>query len=480
MKKFLIVLITLFTVPFITSCSEDDLVITPDWLEGMDTIDTEEKLQLFLNRAYLATTNVNAFGAEAIMMGDILGDGLFATSYLSSHNFNYNGLNNEFNAYGSMYSTILYCNIVINNEVVPVTDNVNRLKAEAKILRAFAYIHLVNSYSATPSSGQNQEYGVPLVLGNFDASIEPARATVAEVYTQIISDLEAGIEGAYGAPEYKNYMSKTAAKLLLSRVYLTRRASGDAELALQYATDIVNNVSSFFRPLSTADAPITATEYADYFNANPSNVTENQPETIWELDLNFNNNASTGIGSNLSLPSYYERTGTRRSILFTQDFYNSFGENDVRRNMFTTQGVPTTDDPTGLWTTKWTRVSEAGNFMRDIKVLRFAEAQLNRIEALYLLGQNDLALAELNAFAASRRGAPYTGADLLNDILTERHKEFFAEGHRFYDLKRNNKPVVRTSNCNVCQLPANDLRFVFPMSITVLNQNSNLTQYPGY
>ena len=473
MKKFLIIIIALFSTQYITSCSEDELEITPEYLDGMETIDTEEKLQMFLNNGYLSITNVQAFGAEALMFGDLLSDHMFSSSYLNTANFNYNEFVNDFSFYGHMYRTILYTNLVINNEIVSASDNVSRIKAEAKILRAFAYFHLVNSYSATPSSGANQEFGVPLVLGEFDITSQPPRATVAEVYAQIISDLEAGIQGASEAPAYKNYLSKTAAKLILSRVYLTRKAPGDAELALNYATEIINSSPSVF-------APIDASSYVSYFNATENALTENQPETIWELDLNFNNNASTGIGSNLSLSSYYERTGTRRSFLFTQTFFNNFGENDVRRNLFTTQGVPTTDDPTGLWTTKWTRNSETGNFIRDIKILRFAEAQLNRIEALYLTGQTTAALTELNAFAASRDGSSYTGTNLLNDILTERYKEFFAEGHRFYDLKRHSLPIIRTTNCSTCELPANDLKFVFPMDEGVLNQNSSLMQYPGY
>lgn len=473
MKKVLIAILAVFSMQFMNSCSEDDLDIKPTYLDTLDSIDTEEKLQMFLNGAYLRTTSASAFGAEALFFGDLLSDQMFASSYLNTTNFNYNMYVNDFSFYGTMYAAILNCNLVINNTVVENSENVNRIKAEAKILRAFAYMQLVSSYSATPSSGVNQEFGVPIMIGEYDLSAQPARNSVAEVYAQIISDLEAGVEGAYSAPEYKNYLSKTAAKLLLSRAYLTRKAPGDAELALQYATDVIENSGPSF-------APIASENYVNYFNNTLNSMTENQPETIWELDLNTNNSGASGIGSNLSLSSYYERTGTRRSFLFTQTFFESFADTDVRKNLFTSQGVPTTDDPRGIWTTKWTRNSESGNFVRDIKILRFAEAQLNRIEALYLTGQSPQALIELNEFAATRGGSPYSGGDLLNDILTERYKEFFAEGHRFYDLKRHNLPIIRTTNCSACSLPAGDLRFVFPMDEGAINANANLTQYPGY
>jgi hypothetical protein len=473
MKKILITVLAVFSLQTMNSCSNDELEITPRYLDTLESIDTEDKLQQFLNGAYLRTTNVNAFGAEAFFFGDLLSDQMFSTSYLNTANFNYNMYVNDFSLYGACYAAILNCNLVINNQIVENSPNVERIKAEAKILRAFLHLHLVNSYSATPSSGVNQEYGIPIMIGDYDITLQPARNTVDEVYQQVISDLEDGLANAYEAPEYKNYLSKTAAKLLLSRAYLTRKAPGDAEKALQYATEIVNNSPSVF-------APVNPDNYVAYFNHSSNSMTENQPETIWELDLNTNNSSSAGIGSNLSLPSYYERTGTRRSFLFTQSFYDSFASTDVRKGLFTSQGVPTTDDPKGLWTTKWTRNSESGNFVRDIKVLRFAEAQLNRIEALYLTGQTAQALIELNAFAATRGGSAYTGENLLNDILTERYKEFFAEGHRFYDLKRHNLPIIRTTNCSACSLPAGDLRFVFPMDEGDLNANENSSQYPGY
>ncbi|RZK66221.1 MAG: RagB/SusD family nutrient uptake outer membrane protein, partial [Pedobacter sp.] len=382
-----------------------------------------------------------------------------------------------------------------------------------------------------------QEYGVPIVLGNYDSTIQPARATVAEVYTQIIADLTQGLETADSEPTSKVFMSKTAAKLLLSRVYLTRRAPGDAQLALQYSTDIVQNSPSTFSALANPTSltiptnPSSASNYEQYFSGNneddaqvtfpttgPTSQTytvrgsENHPETIWELDLNTSSNLVNGIGANLALPTLYNRVSTdRRALLFTKDFYDSFPHTDlapsagtpqsispdVRRGstkttsttgnparsagLLTTLTLPLTDNPVGVWTNKYPRLTSSGNFMRNIKILRFAEAQLNRIEALHLTGQNGQALIELNAFATSRGGSLYTGTNMLNDILTEKAKEFYGEGQRFMDLKRHNLPLVKNSNCVMnCNVPANDKLFVMPISQSALNYNTNLKQYPGY
>lgn len=509
MKKYFLILSTLLFLFVHNSCSERDLDLFPPDKDEIDAVNTEAKLQQLLNGSYLTMASSNVFGTEVMLFGDLMGDKLFVSnsnsSYLNTYNFNYNGGQNDFGFYGSLYDAIMKCNIVINSTKVPASSNLTRIKGEAKILRAFAYFTLVNYYSPTPTSGINQEYGVPLVLDDYEVNIQPARATVAQVYDQIIKDLKDGAVQADASAlnpatnaSSKVRFTQTAAKLLLSRVYLTRRAPGDAELALQYATEIVNNSNASFakidalaptipKDLNNPDAPFDLTpKYVSYFSGAKEEFAEGQPETIWELDLNNNTNLVTGIGSNISLPCYYNRTDSRKCLLFNQAFYQSFPATDVRRGspstgLLTSLGVPVQDNPRGYWTNKYPRFTQEGNYFRNIKVLRFAEAQLNRIEALHLTGQNALALTELNAFAASRGGSTYTGTNLLNDILTEKAKEFYGEGQRFLDLKRYNLPVVKTSNCTVnCNIPANDKLFVLPIDQTVLNANANLTQYPGY
>ena len=462
------------------SCSENELDIYPPTSDDIADIDTEEKLQQFLNSGYLTIASTSSYGTDITAFGDILSDNMYVLTnkYQFAANLSYNSINNDFGFYGRLYDIIMSCNMVINNTKVPSSANVERIKAEAKILRGFAYFTLVNFYSPTPTSGINQEFGVPLVLENYNSTIQPARASVTEVFNQIISDLQAGAIGAadIGASQNdKVILTKTAAKLLLSRVYLTRRASGDAQLALQYASDIVNSPAAGF-------SPIASSGYQTYFAGNLEATSENQPETIWELDITFDTSRLTGIGSNLSLPGLYHRTDGGRSFMFTRDFYNSFSNTDVRRGNGANALLTTTGGtPTGVWTNKYPRLTESGLYLRNIKVLRFAEAQLNRIEALNLTGQTATALTELNAFATSRGGSAYSGTNLLNDILTERSKEFYAEGYRFHDLKRYSLPLVKNTNCTMnCNVPANDKLFVIPVSRTALSQNVNLTQYPGY
>src|SRR5690606_30679730 len=160
--------------------------------------------------------------------------------------------------------------------------------------------------------------------------MQPGRATVAQVYDQIISVLKDGI--LHAEDMSKLTLGPTAAKLLLPRGYLTRRASGDAQLALQYATE--GRALAMITPgtFATSGAgPIAATDYHTYYTAMDDGLSEEQPETVWELHLDKDTNRANGIGANISLPGYYYRLDPKKAFLFNQTFYGSFAATDVRR-----------------------------------------------------------------------------------------------------------------------------------------------------
>lgn len=487
MKKYFLIISAALLFINLNSCSDNELELLPPAADYAENINTEDKLQQMLNGAYFAIGSSSAFGSDLLVFGDILGDKIYNTTsralFIQTYEYNYNPNQNQFGFYGALYQAIVSSNIVINNDLVSNTDETKRIKGEAKILRALAYFTLLNYYSPSPTSGVNQEYGVPLVLGDYDVTILPARASVSEVYNQIIKDLTEALQQTPN-PGRPIYLGSDAAKLLLSRVYLTRRAAGDAQLALDYANQVIANApEGSFKPSSV----VNLTTYNNYWKAIDDSASEEQPETIWELDLNQLSNAVLGIGSNGALPVYYSAgDNTRRSLLANKTFYDSFGTtaNDIRKGaintgLFSNQAL-TPDTPLGYWINKYPRLSNNGNFVRNIKIFRYSEAYFNRMEALRLLGQESLALTELNVFAASRRGLTYSGTNLLNDILTEKSKEFYGEGQRFLDLKRYNLPVIRPSNCTTCELQSTDKRFVLPLGQNAINQNQNLKQYPGY
>ena len=84
----------------------------------------------------------------------------------------------------------------------------------------------------------------------------------------------------------------------------------------------------------------------------------------------------------------------------------------------------------------------------NIPVFRISELYLNRAEANYRLGNTATALTDLNVIrtrAGLRAATGLTGDALLNEILRQRRLEFAFEGHRWFDLKRLGRDIVKAA-----------------------------------
>jgi hypothetical protein len=74
---------------------------------------------------------------------------------------------------------------------------------------------------------------------------------------------------------------------------------------------------------------------------------------------------------------------------------------------------------------------------------------------------------------------------ILDALVTERFKELAFEGHRHFDLRRNNLPVQRNPEDAVNALGAvllepTDAQYAFPIPNTELRANKNMKQNDGY
>src|SRR5690606_41474074 len=86
------------------------------------------------------------------------------------------------------YRVIDMANEIINSTTNGSEANINHYIGVAYAIRALLYFELVRFF-ARPYTDNPAGPGVPLVLA-FDIDAKPARATVEEVYTQILADLD--------------------------------------------------------------------------------------------------------------------------------------------------------------------------------------------------------------------------------------------------------------------------------------------------
>ncbi|WP_068596306.1 RagB/SusD family nutrient uptake outer membrane protein [Vaginella massiliensis] len=456
-----------------TSCDENDLDLKYELGDVYDTstghIESETKLIYVTNGIYNSVGGAGLYGAQYLIFNDVVSDNIFVSNSNDGYNVSYQNLSwsgdSDLGFLDVGYNGINQANIVINEGSLPTTDVTKSLKGEAKLLRGFLYFTLVQLYSSNPTSGQYQEFGIPLNLGIYNPNTKYSRATVAEVYDQIIKDLSEGIvemNPNFRTTDAKTFISPLAGKLILSKVYLTRGASGDYDKAIALADEVM-----------AAQPPITKDKLYDYFTSTNVALLEQQPETLFEI----NQTANYNLAVNAHISTFYSNSGSHRSLLAREAFYNQINSGDERKRLFNTSGAPVTDTPKGVWLRKWPRNTGDGNWTVNVKVLRATEAKYIKMEALAKKGDSAAALALLNEHAAERGANPYSG-DAITAILADKKIEFIGEGHRFTDLKRNGLGFERETNCLSCSMPADSKYWVIPMPLSEMNRNPNMTQHP--
>lgn len=467
-KNILKIAILSFSFLFLQSCDKDDLELEPvigDVFNGK--IESEDKLEYTTNSIYRYYGGGSMYGSGVLVFNDVVSDNVFVSNTNNGYFLTQQGLNwfpdTGFGIWNQAYDAIIMANIVINEENLPKTDRVKSLKGEAKLLRAASYFTLLQYYSSPDT--QYEAYGVPLNIGPFDPNLASPRSSVSQVYDQIIKDFTEGINEMN--PNYrqgkKTFFSPVVGKFLLSKVYLTRGASGDYDKAISLANEVL-----------AAQTPIAGDKLLAYFSTPDITVSEQQPETLFEVEQTNQYN----LGVNTHLGAFYANSGAQRSLLARKWVFDLYDNGDVRKTLFNTAGAPASDDPNrGIWLRKWPRNSSEGNYMMNVKVFRYTEAKYIVMEALAKKGESAAALTLLNEHATERGASAYSG-DALTAILLDKQKEFIGEGHRFFDLKRNKLGFDRRTNCLNCSLEPSNKLWVLPIALDERTRNPNMTQHP--
>jgi len=320
-----------------------------------------------------------------------------------------------------------------------LTSDFNQLRGEAYALRGLAHFDMVKMYAQhyTFTAGASHP-GVPIVLVS-DIDALPARNTVAEVYTQVIADLNMGISLMTDTRDGAFMMSSEAAQAILSRVYLYMEDWSNAEAM---ASAVIN---------SGKYALLPAGSMIDMF------ATGGTSEAIFEMQ----NTIDDRRGSD-SLGGMYRASGYG-DYLPSRGLLDQMAPTDVRQGWYAV-------DPllTGAYGTsrvdKWPSMDNTDN----VPIIRLAEMYLNRAEARAQQGstagaQTDLDLIRQRGLATAP-AATETGQALIDAILLERRFELGYEGHSIHDLMRYGQGINRITDvtgdvatmsypCNHCILP---------------------------
>lgn len=311
--------------------------------------------------------------------------------------------------------------------------------AEARFIRAIAYLDLLKLYGDGALRGNMDGPGVPLQLTAFEGydtgAIIP-RSTNGEVFAQILADLTDQINDL--PEQYASDLNTRAratrgnAMAYRARTLLYMHRYGDAAAAAATVLEAVParyqlaaDVWSVFPPNSDGTAKTLSSEY------------------LFAFPISHITSSSTSINNNLANGYFF-----KRSWWIPQLFVDFHQVDDRRRTrlMFKGDSVYNPDMFGVLTTFKFNN----SNGRDNVSMLRLPEVILTRAEAL--VREYDAVVADAVTLLNQVRsraipGAiPYTAADFENAealraaILAERRKELAFEGHHRYDRIRNGQP----------------------------------------
>ena len=339
------------------------------------------------------------------------------------------------------YSVVFYLNQIINEGSKTMTDSPEKqqILAEAYALRAYTYFDMVNLYGKPYNSATaSTDRGVPLSLEiDLEAVLKPS--TVQEVYNQVHADMEKAedLMVTEKQPLDISYrFSKISLNALQARIALYQ---SDWNKALHYSEQALAMKGSL------TDLNTTNTLPNHYASA----------EAIMALDAVFDDAARNLSYASPELISKFNTAADKRFGVYFEKKNDKY------------------------------KIIKKGT--ADFKVsFRTSELYFIKSEALLKLNKLDEAKQTLLKVAKNRYTpdgytsvqnlvTPMNAAEFMNFIMDERFREFTAEGHRWFDLRRaNQKEIKHTVNGKEYILQQHDPRYTIEYPMSAKKNNPNL------
>lgn len=478
-----IILFTLFASTFV-ACNKEKLSPTPPTsISAADAFGNAQRVLQQTLGMYSAVKSSNFYAGRYQVNIDIRGEEFLSLTLnvqagLATWDFTVSPSSDEVQlTWQEAYAAINRSNVVFDGveaSTVVSAAQKKQYQGEARFIRALCHYALVTLYARPYWDGNGAKDGIPLRL---QAEISGGnnklkRSTVAEVYTQILKDLdfaETNLPLTYASPYDRTTRAhRNTAIALKTRVYLSMR---------QYDKVIVEA-----NKIVSASAPFKATTGVPNQLSPTISAVFSSPYTTDESILSF---AFTTLDAPTTAGIFYNPplNGSGHYPLNPAGIIANTGwkATDARRAL-TQVRLP---GPSTWLSNKWPK--NPSNEADYMNVIRYAEVLLNLSEAI--VRQNNTvdprAVELLNAIR--QRSDPTTvftvagfatPQDLLDQIAIERRIELLGEGFRSFDRLRLGQPLLGKGQ--VPTITASDIQYIWPIPLNELLLNSTATQNPGY
>lgn len=376
----------------------------------------------------------------------------------SSRNANYR---NPRIRYRTPYSIIANVNDFLAGFGEDVEEESLYMMAQAKALRAYAYMLLAGDFQFNYTDHKDDPC-VPICSPDIEDPTNNPRATVAEIYEIIMSDLNDAVEGLEG-------FERSSKKFIDQQVAYGLRARANLNMA-NYAD-------------AAADAAAAAAGYT------PASIEEVSTPTfqdisehnwIWGYDMTADEAKAFRYATTSSwlrsFSGWAYAAGTATYTCINKILYDKIPETDVRKgwwvdeNLYSPlldgltwdagesgsasgQEIPdfTYDDKLAFQpytNVKFgcTPIGTTDN-AEDMPLMRVEEMLLIQAEAYAKSGNETKGREILEDFVQTYRDPSYSaaagGRSFADEVWFQRRVELWGEGFAIHDTKRLNKPMVR-------------------------------------
>ncbi|MCH8535060.1 MAG: RagB/SusD family nutrient uptake outer membrane protein [Flavobacteriaceae bacterium] len=490
MKKCIILLNLITTFGFV-SCN-DFIDVTPISEETTaNAYNTAGQIEAALTGTYESFHSAEYYVWDFILFQDVRTDNCYAggdnPEIFQINNYEIETTHSRiFTHWSNIYNAIAKANLVLDrvdlvNDPVLTEERRLEITGEAHFLRAYHYFTLVKMFG-----------GVPLITSPVTSAegenVEVARASVEDVYEQIIEDLEIAVAllpDTYGsnASINKGRATSGAAHALAAKVH-AQKPSPNYMLVLEHIQELEGSSANY-----------QLIDFAQLFDGNNYNNAESILEVQY-LGQDFGN-----YGPQLLLPPSISGDAWRKFATPSVDLVNAFDEenDEVRKNAsIIFEAVQWNDEFWGNssgstipFSYKW---KNANGFASadNTYLLRYGDLVLLKAEALNELGELNQAVTEVNKIRNRAQLPDLTNEQsnsqevLRQSILKERRLELFQEGHRWDDLVRNGELINTMNNLeeidlrtgNPVQYNVTPANLLLPIPQQELDRNPALIQNP--
>ncbi len=454
-------------------------------LSDVTAFQTLDRIDNQVKGIYSAIKSGQMYGGRYFLYHDARGENLVSddgnrVTVRAPWEFSINSGDDECrNLWSAAYTAINRANLFLDGMEATgnavAGDKAKNFQGEARFLRAFSYYSLLQLYARPYWDGAGNKRGLPLRLKGIKGpgSNDLAPVTVAEVYKQILEDLdfaEANMNVTVTDAVNRTVRAhRNTAIALKTRVYLTMR---DYPKVITEANKIVSDAAPF-----KANSGVAHALQANITTIFATNTTST--ESIFAMPFTLND----APGTQNQLGHYYRPASSGGAAIFYLNRSAIVGDagwknSDDRRKLMDTASGKT-----------YLKKFNGGSPWLDwIPVIRYSEVMLSLAEALArgnAGGVDARAVALLNAVRnRSDAATTFTAADFANStalvdaILKERNIEFLGEGIRGLDITRLGLDFPGKTAANgyvVTPVAPSNQAYIWPISSDETRLNSLIT-----